>query len=315
MSRILRNPSRAACLVLLCVASVTHAQHKPPLPGNYPNKPVRMLVATSPGSGTDIIARYMAQRLTERLGQQVIVDNRPGAGGAIAWEILSHATPDGYTISVQSVSGMTAWMTQRKALFNVRAFTPVVHLNSQPYLVVVNPSLPVNSIKELIAHAKSKPGALNYGSAGIGSTAHLGMEPGSSLGILDLMAGRIEVQINNIIAASRLVKQGRLKALAVTSLKRVHILPDLPTVSEGGLPGYELNNMYGIMGPARMPPAIVLALNREGSEIMNAPETRNKLAADGSVATAPNSPPEFGDKLTREAAKWGKIILMAGPKI
>ncbi|MBI3919324.1 MAG: tripartite tricarboxylate transporter substrate binding protein [Betaproteobacteria bacterium] len=316
-------------VAFVCAASLVCAQENPRLSNRYPLKPVRIVLTTSPGSGLDSVVRRMAQGLTERWGQAVIVDNRPGAAGTVALEILARATPDGYTFGTISVSVMNGWMTQKSAPFNVRAFTPVVQLTSLPYLVVVNNTLPVTSIKELIEYARSRPGVLNYGSPGVGSAAHLGMAlftavagvdmvhvpyAGSTPALIDLIAGRTHVQINNIVASSSLVKQGKIRALAVTGATRAQTLPHLPTVSEAGLPGYELDNMQGLLGPAGIAPATVLALNREVSAIINTPEVRSQFAADGAEAAPPHSPAAFGEKLAQQADKWAAIILKRGAK-
>ena len=316
-------------VALVCAASAVCAQGGPRAAGRYPVKPIRIVLTTSPGSGLDTVVRRMAQGLTERWGQAVIVDNRPGAAGTIALEILARATPDGYTLGTISVSVMNGWMTQKNAPFNVRAFTPVVQLTSLPYLVVVNNALPVTSIKELIEYARSKPGVLNYGSPGIGSAAHLGMllfaavagvelvhipYAGSTPALIDLVAGRTHVQINNIVASAALVKQGKIRALAVTGATRAKTLPHLPTVSEAGLPEYELDNMQGLLGPTGIASATVLALNREASAIMNTAEVRSQFAAEGAEAAPPHSPAVFGERLAQQVDRWAPIILKGGAR-
>jgi tripartite-type tricarboxylate transporter receptor subunit TctC len=318
-----------AMLVSLAAASVACAQGSPRAADRYPAKPIRIVLTTSPGSGLDTVVRRMAQGLAERWGQAVIADNRPGAAGTVALEILTRATPDGYTVGTISVSVMNGWMAQKGARFDVRAFTPIVQLTSLPYLIVVNSALPAATIKELIEYARTKPGVLNYGSPGIGSAAHLGMAlfstlagvdmvhipyAGSTPALIDLVAGRTHVQVNNIIASTVLVKQGKIRALAVTSATRAQTLPHLPTVSEAGLPGYELDNVQGLIGPAGIASGIVLALNREASAVMNTAEVRKQFAADGAEAAPPHSPAAFGEKLARQVERWAPIILKRGAR-
>jgi len=290
-------------------------------PGGYPTKPVRVLVGSPAGSGSDVMMRAVAQKLTERLGQSVIVDNRPGATGAISLQLATQAIPDGYTLATLSAQNVTAMLLGTVTTNIQKELTAVVLMISQPYLLVATPSLPASSVKELIALAKAKP--LVYASSGTGSVVHLGMElfksmagvemthipyKGSGISMIDVMSGRVQLAITNVLTATPLVRGGKLKALAITSNRRVQAFPDLPTVAEAGVPGYELRSWYGLLAPNRTPAPLLAHLNREVSGTMNAPEVREKLAADGAEAEPPNTPAQFRDVIAREIAKWDKLI-------
>ena len=296
-------------------------------PGGYPVKPVRVLVGSPAGSGSDVMARLVTQKLTERMGQSVIVDNRPGATGGISLQIASQAVPDGYTLATLSAQNVTAMLLGTVAVDIPKALTPVVQMVSQPYLMVATPSLPANSVKELIALAKRE--RLVYASSGTGSVVHLGMElfksmagvdmthvpyKGSGLSMIDVMSGRVQLAITNVLTATPLVRGGKLKALAITSRRRAHAFPDVPTVAEAGVRGYELGSWYGLLVPNRTPAPLIAHLNREVSEAMNAPDMKEKLAADGAEAAAPNSAPEFRDFIRSEIVRWEKVIKGLGLK-
>jgi len=298
------------------------AQPKAPAgPGGYPTKPVRVLVGSPAGSGSDVMMRAVAQKMTERLGQSVIVDNRPGATGGISLQLAAQAQPDGYTLATLSAQNVTAMLLGTVTTNIQKELTAVVLMIGQPYLMVATPSLPANSVKELIALAKAKP--LVYASSGTGSVVHLGMElfksmagvemthvpyKGSGLSMIDVMNGRVQLAITNVLTATPLVRGGRLKALAITSARRVQAFPDLPTIAEAGVPGYELRSWYGLLAPNRTPAPLLAHLNREVSATMNAPEVKEKLAGDGAEAAAPNTPAQFRDVIAREIAKWDNLI-------
>ena len=288
---------------------------------DYPRKPIRVLVGSPAGSGSDVMMRAVAQKLSERLGQSVIVDNRPGATGAISLQLAAQAIPDGYTLATLSAQNVTAMVVGTVTTHIQRELTAVVLMISQPYLLVATPSLPANSVKELIALAKAKP--LVYASSGTGSVVHLGMElfksmagvemthipyKGSGLSMIDVMSGRVQLAITNVLTATPLVRGGKLKALAITSNRRVQAFHDLPTVAEAGVTGYELRSWYGLLAPNKTPAPLLAHLNREVSETMNAPEVKEKLAADGAEAEPPNTPAQFRDVIAREIAKWDRLI-------
>ena len=290
-------------------------------PGGYPTKPVRVLVGSPAGSGSDVMMRAVAQKLTERLGQSVIVDNRPGATGAISLQLAAQALPDGYTLATLSAQNVTAMLLGTVTTNIQKELTAIVLMISQPYLLIATPALPANSVKELIALAKAKP--LVYASSGTGSVVHLGMElfksmagvemthvpyKGSGLSMIDVMSGRVQLAITNVLTATPLVRGGKLKALAITSGRRVPAFQDLPTVAEAGVPGYELRSLYGLLAPNRTPAPLLAHLNREVSETMNAPEVKEKLAADGAEAEPPNTPAQFREVIAREIAKWDRLI-------
>ena len=319
----MRTPGTASCLFVLAAAlpAAAVAQKAAPGPGGYPTKPIRVLVGSPAGSGSDVMMRAVAQKMSERFGQSVIVDNRPGATGGISLQVAAQGIPDGYTLATLSAQNVTAMVFGTVTVNIQRELTPVVLLISQPYLMVATPSLPANSVKELVALAKAKP--LIYASSGIGSVVHLGMElfksmsgvdmthvpyKGSGLSMIDVMSGRVQLAITNVLTATPLVRGGKLKALAITSDKRVHAFPELPTVAEAGVPGYELRSWYGLLAPNRPPAPLLAYLNREMSETVNAPEVKEKLAADGAEAASPNTPAQFHDVIAREIAKWDKLI-------
>jgi len=310
-----------ATLGVLCVLPVA-AQSM--LPG-YPKKPIRVLVGTPAGSGSDVMTRAVAQKLSERLGQSVVVDNRAGASGAISLQMGAQATPDGYTLVTLSAQNVTAMLLGTVSTDISKELAPVCMLLSQPYMLVANPSLEANTVKELISLAKSKP--LVYASSGVGTVVHLGMElfkamaavemthvpyKGSGLSMIDLMGGRVQLSITNTLTAGPLVRSGKLKALAITSPQRVQALPDLPTVAESGVPGYDLRSWYGFLAPKGTPIPIINAINRESIAVVNAPEMKARLAAEGADAAAPNSPEQFRGFIDAETARWGKIIKNLG---
>ncbi len=312
-----------AALLCACCASAYGERG----PGGYPAKPVRVLVGSPAGSGSDVMARVVAQKLTERMGQSVVVDNRPGATGGISLQIASQAIPDGYTLATLSAQNVTAMLLGTVSVDFPRALTPVVQMVSQPYLMVATPSLPASSVKELIALARKE--RLVYASSGTGSVVHLGMElfksmagvdmthvpyKGSGLSMIDVMSGRVQLAITNVLTATPLVRGGKLKALAITSRRRVRAFPDVPTVAESGVPGYELGSWYGLLVPNRTPAPLIAHLNREVSETMNAPDVKEKLAADGAEAAPPNTPQQFRDLIRAEIARWGKVIKSLGLK-
>lgn len=308
----------AASLLALCIPPYAAAQATA---AKYPVRPIRVLVPSPPGSGSDVMTRAVTQKLSERLGQTVVADNRAGAAGAVALETLSHATPDGYTIGTLSGQNVTGMLMKTVAVDIPNALAPISLMISQPYLLVVTPGLPVSSVKELIALAKVKP--LIYASSGVGSVVHLGMEmlksmagvemthvpyKGSGLSMIDLMSGRVQLAITNTLTAMPLVRSGRIKALAVTSPQRAKILPDVPTVAESGIAGYELRSWYGLVGPRKLSPGLILTLNQAITAVLAAPEVKDRLAADGAEAAPPNTPTEFRKLIADEITRWSAFL-------
>jgi tripartite-type tricarboxylate transporter receptor subunit TctC len=317
-------PHRALLVALLFTPALAFAQPA----AKYPTKPIRVLVPSPPGSGSDLMTRAVTQKLSERLGQAVVADNRPGAAGAVALDTLQHAAPDGYTLGTLSAQNVTAMLMKTIPVDIPNAFSPIALMISQPYLLVATPSLPVSSVKELIAYAKAKP--LVYASSGVGSVVHLGMEmlkmmaaiemthvpyKGSGLSMIDLMGGRVQVAITNTLTATPLVRSGKIKALAVTSPQRMPAMPELPTVAESGLPSYELRSWYGLVAPKRTPGAIVQRVNQTIGSVMALPDVRERLAADGAEAVAPHSPEQFRAVIANEIKRWDAFLKRANLKL
>ncbi len=307
------------------------AQNPPPLPGNYPSRPIKILVGGSPGGGTDIIARVLAQKLGEKWGRQVLVENRvSGLGSIIAMEATAKAPPDGYTLHLASSSAYMNAALVTKVPYDIRtAFAPIAQLTSQPYVLVLNKDVPASSVRELIAYARTRTGGLSYGTSGAGTASHLGMEllksmagvdmvqinyKGAGQAFVDLLGGQVQLMFSSAISATPMAKAGKVKAVGVGSLKRSRLLADLPTISESGLPGFELTGWYGLIGTGGSPAPIVQALNRESSRIMNSPEMQAKLAADGAEAPEPRTPAQFGAAINEEIDKWARVIKTANLK-
>ena len=311
-----------ALVLAACAANAALAQQPSARPTeNYPSKPVRVLVGSPAGSGTDVMMRAIAQKLSERLGQSVVVDNRAGAAGAISLHLAAQSAPDGYSLATLSAQNVTAMLLGTVTTNIPKALTPVVQMISQPYLMVATPSLPANSVKELIALARAKP--LVYASSGVGTVVHLGMEmlksmtdmdithvpyKGSGLSMIDLMSGRVHLAITNTLTATPLVRSGRIRALAVTSPRRTPVMPDLPTVAESGVPGYELRSWYGLVAPKKTSREMILTLNRAVAAVMTAPEVKERLAADGAEAAPPNTPEEFAGVIAGEIKRWEAFL-------
>ncbi len=309
--------------------SLACAERPSNLPGGYPNKPIRIVVGFPPGGGVDIIMRVFAQQLGEEWANSVIVENRPGASSAIAMGVVANATPDGYTMLGGTTSVIYNMLLGTVPYDILKVYTPVVKLSSQAYLLLVSPSLPVNSVKELIAYAKSKSGGITYASSGVGSPSHLGMELFKSIvgvnavhvpykgvpqALPDMISGQITMAFGLVVSALPQVKNGRLKALAVAASRRSQLLPDVPTLAEAGVANFELTGDYGLYVPAGTPSAIVLALNKESTRIMNLPAMKERLAAEGSEAAPANSPAEYRDSLARTISVLGKFIKTSGFK-
>ena len=315
----------AAALLTLFVAPNVVAQITPP---KYPVRPIRVLVPAPPGSGSDVMTRAVTQKLSERLGQSVVADNRAGAAGAIALETLANATPDGYTIGTLSAQNVTGMLMKTVPVDIPYALAPIALMISQPYLLVVTPGLPVSSVKDLIAHAKSKP--LAYASSGVGSVVHLGMEmlkamagvdmthvpyKGSGVSMIDLMSGRVQLAITNTLTATPLVRSGKIKAIAVTSPQRTQIMPDLPTVAESGITGYALRSWYGLVAPRKTPAALILTLNQATAAVMTSPDVKERLAADGAESASANTPEEFSALIATEITRWSAFLKRAQLKV
>jgi tripartite-type tricarboxylate transporter receptor subunit TctC len=313
--------SVAGALVLF-TAAISHATAQE----TYPVRPVRIIVPVSPGSGTDIVARLMAQGLSERMGRQVVVENRAGAGTIIGSELVAKSRPDGYTllmgISVLAINPATYKKLPYDAL---RDFAPITQAVFLPLVMVVHPSVPAKSVKEMIALAKQRPGQIAFASSGLGTIPHLAMElfahmanvrmihvpyKGGS-GVIDVMAGNVAIMASNMLQALPYARAGRLRMLGVTTARRSPAAPEIPTVAEGGLPGYEAVQWYGLLAPAGTPREIISRLHKESAAVLQTEESRQRLAADGADVVA-NSPDEFGAFMRTETAKWAKVVRAAG---
>jgi tripartite-type tricarboxylate transporter receptor subunit TctC len=295
-----------------------------------PDKPLRIVVPFAAGGSTDVTARLVAQALGERLGQSIIVDNRAGAGGNIAAEHVARAEPDGYTlILATSSTHATNAALYRKLPFNpVRDFTPISQIAFVPNLLVVNPGVPVNSVAELVAYAKARPGQLNYGSGGAGTSLHLaaavfaqraGIDMvhvpyrGGAPVAADLISGKIQVSFSPLVEVLQQVRAGKLRALGVTTARRSALLPDIPAISEV-IPGYEVALWNGIMGPAGLPAPVVARLASEITAIVGSQEMRSRLGEQGSDPVG-STPPEFAAFLAAEQPKWAELVRISGATI
>ena len=293
---------------------------------DYPTRPIRLVIPLAPGGGMDTIARGISVKLTEYLGQPVVVDNRSGGGGVIAVELVTHSAPDGHTLLMMSATSVIYPLMYKASYDVVRDFAAVSQVTTQPYVIVVNPAVPVKSVAELIAYAKANPNKLNFASAGNGSLIHLATElfksmtgtqmvhvPYRGIGAAypDLLGGHIQLIFASSISATPLIQAQRLKALAVTGAQRAKSLPELPTVIESGVAGFVVNQWYGILVAAGTPRAIVERLNREVNKTLQMQEVLARFAADGAEA-AGGSPQQFVAHVKAEREKWTKVIKQAG---
>lgn len=294
----------------------------------YPDKPIKIIVGFPPGGAVDIIARTVSQPLSERLGQTVIVENRSGAGGNIGAEHVARATADGYTLLVSAVSSLAVSASlYRNIRYNLlQDLAPVAVLASIPNVLVVNPSVKANTVEELIALAKSAPGKLNFGSAGTGTTVHFAGElfksmakadmvhipyKGAAPAMTDLLGGQVQLMFDFLSAAAPHIKAGKLRALGVTSSTRSPILPDVPTIAEAGVPGYEVLGNFGVFAPAGTPQPLIDRLNREVAAVVKLPEVQERLAAQAATPVL-QTPAEFEAGLRSEVAKWAAIVKSTG---
>jgi len=316
------NVVAAACLAL--AASFAHAQA-------YPAKPIRVVVPFPPGGATDILARAAGQKLTETLGQPVIIDNRPGAGGNIGSELVAKSGNDGYTLLMGTVGthAINASLYAKMPYDHVKDFVPIVLVAGVPNVLVVHPSVPANSVQELIAYGRANPGKLNFASSGSGTSIHLAGElfkvmtgvqmthvpyKGSAPAVSDLLGGQVQLMFDNLPSALPHIKGGKLKALAVTSMARAPALPDIPTVSESGVPGFEASSWFGLLAPAGTPRDVVTRINGEVAKWLASTDGKEKLAAVGANA-AGGSPEDFAKHIAAETAKWAKVVKESGAKV
>ena len=307
---------------LMCVAGMACAQ-------NYPAKAVRLVVPFLAGGSTDIVGRTVAQKLNEMWGQPVVVDNRPGGGTTIGTEAVARAAPDGYTLLVTPAPFTINPSLLAKIPYDaLNDFAPITLINTTPLVMVVHPGVPAKTVKELIALAKAKPGKLNFGSSGTGGSNHLAGElfdamagvkmvhipyKGNAGALTDIVGGHLDVVYNGVTSAIALIRGGKLRVLAVTSLKRTAALPEVPTLDETGLKGFEAVAWNGLTAPAKTPRDVILKINADVIKIINSPELKERLKAEGSDPVG-NSPEQFAAFLRSEVAKWAKVIKVAGVK-
>ncbi len=296
----------------------------------YPSKPIRMIVGVTPGGATDILARAVGTRLSEVFRQQVIVENRPGANHIIGGELTANAPKDGYTLQmIPEGFVINASVYARLPFDPLRDFTPVAMVALVPNVLVVHPSMPVRTVKEFVALARARPGQLSYGSSSVGSPSHMSGElfkvmakvdythvpyRGQALALIDLMGGHIQFLFPSIPAAVAQVRVRKLVALGVTTVQRASALPDIPTINEAGLPGYEVSGWYGVVGPAGLPVAVVARLNKEINTYLQGAETRKQLSGEGAEPRTA-TPEEFGAAMAKDLQKWAKVVAVTGIKI
>lgn len=296
---------------------------------NYPNRAIHLIVPSEAGGGTDFTARTIGLKLSELLGQSLVVDNRPGAAGNIGVEQGARAAPDGYTLVMPITSlPMSPWLYPKLSYDPVKDLSPIILACAAPLIMVVNPQLPVNNVQEFIALAKKQPGQLNYANSGNGTTAHLAGElfkkmadikmesvnyKGGGSSVIDTVAGRVQMYFSTIPAALPHLKSGKLRALAVTSKHRVEMIPDVPTVDESGLPGFEVVGWFGIFAPTGTPNNVILKLNESINVVLKMPEIRERLARQGLIPGG-GTPEALRDLLNADLSKWGKLIKEIGLK-
>jgi tripartite-type tricarboxylate transporter receptor subunit TctC len=320
----MKHRRQSRWLISLSLLSVTI----PAEAQTYPNRPVRIVAPFPAGGGLDLVSRALGQRLSTALGQSIIIDNRSGADGMIGTEQVAKATPDGYTLLISSTGPMVInpALNFKMPYDTLRNFAPITLVVVQPLCLVVHPSLPVKSVKDLIALAKAKPGQLNYGSGGIGNGAHLAGEifrnatsidivhvpyKGAAPAVVDLLAGQVQIMLNSIPVLLPFIKSAKLRALAVGADGRMAILPEVPTMRESGIANFDANSWYGFFAPAGTPKEIVSRLNHESVRILRSQEMRDFMSAQGAEAIG-DSPEEFSVHIRSELAKWAQAVKTAG---
>ncbi|HEY2229949.1 MAG TPA: tripartite tricarboxylate transporter substrate binding protein [Xanthobacteraceae bacterium] len=319
---------RKAGFLLVKIAGVLLALSTSVAAQEYPTKPVRLIIPFPPGGSNDVVGRMIATQLSDRLGKQVVVDNRGGAGGVIGTEVAANAPPDGYTLLIISIAHSVSPWLYKLQYDPIKSFVPVAILASGPNVLVVHPDLPVHSVSELIALAKQKPGELNYASAGIGSFQHLGGElfkltagvnivhvpyKGGGPAMTDVLGGHTKIMFSSLVQTSGFVLSGQLRALGTGGSHRNSVLPDVPTIAEAGLPGYEATNWWGIVAPAGTPPAIVEKLHTEIAAVQNSEETKKQFSTQGAEVVQMSSA-AFGTFMETEMNKWERVVKESGIK-
>jgi len=327
----MRYPGRSFCLTALGLFALISVHPGHAQKTSYPNKPIRWVIPFAPGGGTDVIARPVAQKLSERLGQSILYENRGGGGGVIAGEIVARATPDGYTLLVAAVGVMTVNVSlMPKMPFDpVKDFAPITKFATVPNMLVARAGFPARSVQEVIDYAKANPGKTTWAVSGIGSAGHLAMElfrlktginvvhvvyKGAGPANVALLSNEADLLFANPGVFMPHIKSGRLRALSVASLKRISILPDVPTMNESGFAGFENGSWYGLAAPARTPTAIITLLRDETVKVLNLPEIVAQFTMDGAQAVG-NTPQAFAQEIREDIVRWGKVIKEANIKM
>jgi len=322
--KIAGKPAAALCAAgMVFVAANGAAQ-------TFPTKPLRIIVPFPPGAATDIQGRYLAQKLGEALGQQVIVDNRPGANGTLGLDLAAKAAPDGHTLALGQTGNLAISVSLTKVPYDpLRDFAPISLTLSSPHVIAVHPSLPARSVKALVGLARSRPGQLNYASTGAGSAGHLGVElfkkiagidlvhvpyKGAVAGFGDLIAGQVAMMFTSVLSTHSFSKAGRVRLLGVASAQRSPTVPEVPTIAEAGIPNVEVASWWGLVVPAATPRDVVTRLNAEVVKIMASADARDRLASAG-ADLATSTPQQFADYIRSEHAKWGQLIKETGAKL
>ena len=302
-----------------------------PVADDYPSRPVRWIVPFAPSGPTDLMSRAVAEKLSQRLGQQFVVDNRPGAGGNIGAELVSKSAADGYTLMIGHVGthAINSSLYPRIGFDPIRDFTPVTLIATLPLALIIHPSVPAKNVSELIAYAKVRPGQLNFASAGNGGPTHLTGElfktsahieivhvpyKGNAAALLDLIAGRVQMMFSNMLTSMPHVRAGKLRAIAISSARRSPQAPDLPTVAESGLPGFSAVPWYGVLGPAGLPRPLVSKLNTEIAHALAQHDMQERFVAQG-IDLQSSTPDQFGALIKSEIVKWRKVVRDAGAKV
>ena len=313
-----------AAFVALAFASGAFAQG-----GNYPNKPIRWVIPFQPGGGTDMVARPVAAKLTDRIGQQILYDNRGGGGGVSAGEIVANANPDGYTLLVAAVAVMTVTGSMQKMPFDpIKDFIPITKFANVPNMLAARTAMPITKVQEIVSYAKANPGKLRWATSGTGSAGTMSMElfklttgidvitipyKGAGPALLGLLSNEADLMFANPAVFMPHVKSGRLRGLASASLERSVALPDMPTFHESGFPGFESQSWYGLAAPARTPAAIIALWHKETVAVLNQPDIIARITQDGGTPVG-NTPQQFAREIREETAKWAKVIKDAGLK-
>jgi tripartite-type tricarboxylate transporter receptor subunit TctC len=311
----IRSLMLTAAGMLLALSTSVAAQ-------DYPNKPVRLIIPFPPGGSNDVVGRMVATQLSERLGKQVVVDNRGGAGGVIGTDIAAKSPPDGYTLLVISIAHAVSPWLYKLTYDPIKAFAPVGILATGPNVLVIHPTLPVSSVKELVALAKQKPGELQYASAGVGTFQHLGGElfklnagvdilhvpfKGGGPAMIDVIGGHTKIMFSSLVQTTPHIRSGKLKALGTGGSRRSPVLPDVPTVAEAGVPTYEAVNWWGIVAPAGTPQPILDKLHKELTAVLSSPEAQKQFENEG-ASVVQMSAAEFGSFMAKELAKWERVV-------